>query len=164
MSTTNTRVTVAARTGANVAARGEGATMTSRPTVSQMMGRGLRRRCGRCGERDIWRSYAKLRERCPRCGYRFVREEGAFTGVVLMNMVLVFTLMWSAFAAWIAWRGITGDEIALWPFGVTAAALAVVGPVVFYPLAASWWAAIDLAMRPLDDSEEADAVAHRAGG
>ncbi|HYF26386.1 MAG TPA: DUF983 domain-containing protein [Baekduia sp.] len=132
------------------------------PSAGTVVWRGLRRRCGRCGERAIFRSYFRLRERCPRCGYRFVREEGAFTGVMLMNMVLTFGLMWGALVTYVLWRGVTGDsDLALWPFGVAAAVLAVVGPAIFYPVAASWWAAIDLAMRPLDPAEEADASAHR---
>jgi uncharacterized protein (DUF983 family) len=141
---------------------GSHAPVEERPGAGTMVWRGLRRRCGRCGERRIHATYFRLAERCPRCGYRFVREEGAFTGVMLMNMVLTFTLMWAALAAWIFWRGITGDsDLALWPFGLAAACLAVVGPAIFYPFAASWWASIDLAMRPLDPAEEADADAHR---
>jgi hypothetical protein len=33
-----------------------------------------------------------------------------------------------------------------------------VGPVVFYPVAKTVWAAIDLGMRPLDVAEEAEAM------
>lgn len=139
--------------------------MRASSSAGQTVLRGLRRRCGRCGERDIFTSYFKMRERCPRCGYRFSREEGAFTGVMLMNMVLTFGLMWAAFIAWIMWRGVTGDDdLALWPFAASAAALAVVGPALFYPFAASWWAAIDLAMRPLDPVEEAEAALHAEPG
>lgn len=124
-----------------------------------MIGRGLRRRCGRCGERSIFRSYFRLRERCPQCGYRFVREEGAFTGVMLINMTITFGLMWGTLVGYVFWRGITGDDdLAMWPFGLAAAVLAVLGPAIFYPWAASLWAAIDLAMRPLDPVEEAEAL------
>ena len=129
------------------------------PKAGSIVVRGLRRRCGRCGERRIFRSYFRLRERCPQCGYRFVREEGAFTGVMLINMVITFGLMWAALVGYVFWRGITGDDdLALWPFAAAAAVLAVVGPAIFYPWAASTWAAIDLAMRPLDPVEEAEAL------
>ena len=132
------------------------------PSPGTILLRGMRRRCGRCGQRRIFASFWRLRERCPRCGYRFVREEGAFTGVMLMNMVATFTLMIVSLLAWVFWRGITGDAVALWPFAVACVAFAVVGPAVFYPWAASTWAALDLLMRPLDPVEEAEAATFSA--
>ena len=132
------------------------------PPAGTALGRGLRRRCGRCGERGVFATYFRLRERCPRCGYRFVREEGAFTGVMLMNMVVTFTLMVGSLLTWVFWRGITGDaDLAFWPFATACAVLAGGGPALFYPWAVTTWAALDLAMRPLDPTEEADAEAHR---
>ena len=132
--------------------------------MGQMMLRGLARRCGRCGARRIFRSYFRLKERCPRCGYRFVREEGAFTGVMLMNITATFVLMFLSLVSYVLWRGVTGrDDLPLWPFAAACLAWAVIVPVVFYPVASSWWAAIDLAMRPLDPEETADADAHRHG-
>ena len=134
----------------------------SHPSPGTILGRGVRRRCGRCGAKHIFSSFWRLRERCPRCGYRFVREEGAFTGVMLMNMVATFTLMIASLLAWVFWRGVTGDEVALWPFAVTCVVLAVLGPALFYPWAASTWAALDLLMRPLDPVEEAEAATFSA--
>lgn len=123
-----------------------------------MLWRGMRRRCGRCGARRIFATFWRLRERCPRCGYRFVREEGAFTGVMLMNMVATFTLMIAALLAWVFWRGTSGEDVPLWPFALACVAFAVLGPTVFYGWAASTWAALDLVMRPLDPVEEAEAA------
>jgi hypothetical protein len=40
--------------------------------------------------------------------------------------------------------------------------VAVVVPIVFYPFSYTIWAAVDLAMRPLDPAEQADAAAHAA--
>jgi uncharacterized protein (DUF983 family) len=122
--------------------------------------RGFSRRCGRCGSRGIFRSYFQLRERCPRCGYRFVREEGAFTGVMLMNITATFTLMFLSFISYVLWRGITGDRPPFAPFVVAALFSAVVVPIAFYPMAVSGWAAMDLVMRPLDPVEEAEAAVH----
>ena len=131
-------------------------------SAGTVLGRGLRKRCGRCGATGIFRTRFRLAERCPACGYRFVREEGAFTGVMLMNFVVTLTLMIASLLAWVLWRGITGrSDLAFWPFAGTAIALAVFSPIAFYPRAASTWAAIDLAMRPLDPDELADAEEHR---
>ena len=125
--------------------------------------RGLLRRCGRCGGRRIFASYFRMKERCPTCGYRFVREPGAFTGAMLMNITATFVLMFVTLVAPVLWRGISGrDDIPWWPFVLGALGWAVLVPIVFYPIACSWWAAIDLAMRPLDPAEEADAEVHAA--
>ena len=132
------------------------------PTPTRMVLRGLVKRCGRCGARGIFQSYFRLRERCPRCGYRFVREEGAFTGVMLLNITATFVLMFLSLVAPVLWRGISGrDDVPWWPFVLLALGSAVLVPILFYPVAASSWAAIDLAMRPLDPVEQAEAELHR---
>jgi uncharacterized protein (DUF983 family) len=125
-----------------------------------MVLRGFRRRCGRCGAKGIFRTFYRLRDRCPRCGYRFVREEGAFTGVMLVNIVLTFSLVFLSLFAYVVWRGITGDEIPFTPFVVACLFFAVFTPALFYPFATSGWAAFDLATRPLDPDEVADAARH----
>jgi uncharacterized protein (DUF983 family) len=129
-----------------------------------MVVRGLARRCGRCGAKGIFDSYYKLKERCPVCGYRFVREAGAFTGVMLMNIVATFVLMFIPLISYVLWRGVTGESISFVPFVVACLVFAVVTPAVFYPFAASWWAAMDLAMRPLDAAERREADAWQSGG
>lgn len=125
--------------------------------------RGMRKRCGRCGARRIFASYFRLRDRCPRCGYRFVREPGAFTGAMLMNITATFVLMFVTLVAPVLWRGISGrNDVPWWPFVLGALGWAVLVPILFYPVACSLWAAIDLAMRPLDVEEQLDASLHAA--
>lgn len=134
---------------------------TSEPSAGTIVARGFRRRCGRCGSKGIFAGYFQLKDRCPTCGYGFTREAGAFTGVMLINITATFVLMFLSLIAYVLWRGVTGDEdLALWPFAVACFAWAAIVPLVFYPLALSIWAAIDLAMRPLDDDELLDARAH----
>ena len=52
------------------------------------LARGVRKRCPRCGERAIFRSWLQLLDRCPRCDLRFEKEEGGFLGA----MTLTYTL------------------------------------------------------------------------
>jgi uncharacterized protein (DUF983 family) len=120
--------------------------------------RGLRRRCGRCGARGIFRGYFRLREHCPRCGYRFAREEGFFTGVYLVNFAVTEGLLFVALMAFVVVRGVAGINVPLLPLIGVGVAAAVLAPILFYPFAASTWAAIDLALRPLEPVEEADAL------
>ena len=131
------------------------------PTPGAALARGLLARCGRCGSRKIHAGYFTLKERCPRCGYRFTREAGAFTGVMLINITATFVLMFLSLISYVLWRGVTGrDDIALWPFAVACLAWAAIVPLVFYPLALSFWAALDLVMRPLDPEERREADLH----
>jgi uncharacterized protein (DUF983 family) len=131
---------------------------SARPSL--IIGRGLIRRCGRCGSRGIFADHFHLRERCPRCGYRFVREAGAFTGVLMLNMALTFGLMFLVFMGYVLWRGVTGDDVSIWPFAGVALVIAVALPILGYSFAWSTWVAIDLATRPLDPDEELEALEH----
>lgn len=122
------------------------------------MWRGARRRCGRCGAKHIFRTYFQLHERCPRCGYRFEREEGFFTGVYLINYAVTAVLLVLLIFGFLIWSAAHGGDASIWPWLGAGALIAVVAPVVVYPYAKSTWAAVDLAARPLDPVEEAEAV------
>jgi uncharacterized protein (DUF983 family) len=133
---------------------------TAEPSAGRVLWRGVTRRCGRCGEGHLFEGWFHLRERCPRCGYRFTREAGAFTGVYLVNIAVTEALMFAVLMVYVLWRGISGSDAPLWPFLAGCVVFAVGAPVLFYPFAASTWAAVDLLMRPLDPVEEAEAVIH----
>jgi hypothetical protein len=104
------------------------------------------------------RTWFRMHERCPTCGYRFKREEGFFTGVFLVNFAMTLVILWLVIMGYVLWRAVTDADGALGPMLVVCVAIAVVVPVVYYPLATTTWAAMDLAMRPLEPEEEADAL------
>ena len=131
------------------------------PSVARMLARGLARRCPRCGAGRLFTSWLRLRERCPRCAYRFEREEGFFLGAYVVNYAVVQALLLVLLFSYVAARS-AGAEVPLAPFVAGGVAIAVVVPVVFYPFSRTLWAAIDLATRPLQPSEEADAATARA--
>jgi len=56
-----------------------------------------------------------------------------------------------------AFVGAGVTALSLGALGIACAVFAFVMPVVFFPISKSSWAAIDLAMRPLEPYEEADA-------
>lgn len=124
--------------------------------------RGARRRCGRCGGRRLLDGWFRLKERCPTCGYRFKREEGFFTGVFLVNFGVTIALMWVVIMGYVLWRAGTDADSGLTPILVVAVGIAVGVPAVFYPFAATTWAALDLVLRPLEPDEEAEAATHAA--
>src|SRR4051794_22869934 len=120
--------------------------------------RGLRRRCGRCGARRLFTGYFRLRERCPKCGYKFAREEGFFTGVYLINYGFTAIVLVAEIMFWIGLIVAKDGNVSIIPALVLGAATAIVLPIAGYPFAATTWAAIDLAARPLDPVEEAEAA------
>jgi uncharacterized protein (DUF983 family) len=131
-----------------------------------MLARGLIRHCPRCGGRRIVERWFRLKERCPTCGHRFKREEGFFTGVLLINFGTTLALLWLFIVGWLIWHEATGSDAGLAPILLTSVGIALVLPIVFYPFASTIWAALDLAMRPLEPVEiaEAETWLDAAGG
>ena len=123
-----------------------------------MVWRGLTKRCARCGAGRLFDGWFRLRERCPRCGYRFEREEGFFTGAYLVNLAVTEGLAFVALMVFVFLRGIADIEVPLLPVVAVLIAFAVLAPIAFYPFAKTTWAAIDLAARPLEPVEEAEAA------
>lgn len=126
--------------------------------------RGLRRRCARCGGKHIFSGWFTLRERCPRCGYRFERESGFFTGVYLVNYAVIAVVLVVELFGFIVYEEANGGQASLVPALALGGATAVLLPLLTYPFAKSVWAAIDLAARPLEPTEEADALLHEEPG
>lgn len=120
--------------------------------------RGALKRCGRCGGGGLFDGWFRLKERCPTCGYRFSREEGFWTGVFLVNFAVTEGLMFVALMAYVFVRAASDTGGPLWPVLVACLSFAVLAPIVYYPFAAATWAALDLVLRPLEPSEEADAA------
>ena len=131
-----------------------------RVSTSTLLWRAIRRRCPRCGGRGIFSSWLKLRDRCPTCGYRFEREEGFFTGVYLVNYSLVAVAIVFELFVYVLYANSQDGDASFAPALVIGLVTAVVLPLITYPFAKAVWAAIDLATRPLDPVEEAEAALH----
>jgi len=117
--------------------------------MGQVM-RGFRRRCPRCGEGKAFETYFKLRESCPVCGYSFEREEGYWTGAMIVNI--------AACEIWF-FIGFVGILIATVPdvnWGAILAVMLVTNgllPIFFYPFSKTIWMALDLRFHPAGQSE-----------
>lgn len=130
--------------------------MAPKVSVSRMLARGLLRHCPRCGSAGLFRGWFKMKERCPRCGLCFEREEGEFLGAYVINYAAVSTVVAVVLVLVIAVEA-TGRSNWLVPLLAAGGFLAVVIPVLCYPFSKTVWAAIELAMKPLDPREVADA-------
>lgn len=122
-----------------------------------MLWRGLRLRCARCGGGGVFESWFRLTERCPSCGYRFEREEGFWLGGYVINFGVVEAIIGAALFGYVI-AGARNPDVSAVPVVVVGVVAAVVGPVVFFPFSRTVWSAIDLAMRPLEPAEAADAL------
>lgn len=107
----------------------------------------------------MFSGWLKLRERCPKCGFRFEREEGFFTGVYLVNYAFVAVAIVIELFAYIVYAN-ANDNVSYVPAMIVGLLTALLLPVITYPFAKTIWVAIDLATRPLDPVEEADATLH----
>lgn len=148
------------------------ATMTNRPAagsprpgLGRMLWRALFRRCPWCGDRRAWFRPGLIgrfqrNQRCRRCGLRWDRNtNGHELGALTINMLLILGLLVIAMVVGIV---ATAPDIAVVPLMVALGAAAIVGPLVSYPFGYTIWMAIDLAARPPQPDELADAA--RAAG
>ena len=127
------------------------------PDVSptRMVLRGLVHRCPRCGGRRVFESFFTMKERCPRCGLKLIRHEGFSLGSTTINMVVTFGLFLLII---VVGTIVTYPHIRVVPVTIAGLAVAIIVPIAFYPSAQTIWSGIDLAMRPLDPVEQAEAA------
>lgn len=113
--------------------------------------RGLRRRCPRCGERDIFASFFELHETCPRCDYTFVREEGYWLGAMAVAFGLVETIFGLVFVGGIV---LTYPDVPWNALLIVGLALNAIVPIVLYPWAKSVWMGLHTSFVPSALHEE----------
>lgn len=111
------------------------------PPTRLLLARGLTRRCSRCGERDVFDGWFTFAASCPRCHLHFQDEEGFFLGAYLVNLTLVFTVVFLALIGLSVQLGSNPDANPL-PLGAVGLFGAVVLPVLGYPFACTTWVAL----------------------
>lgn len=121
-----------------------------------MVLRGARLRCARCGGGKLFRDWFHLKERCPTCGYKIEREEGFWLGGYVMNVVIGEGLL-ALYLLYFAGKAISDPDMRIAPWLIVAVVLAVVPPVLLFPLSRTTWMAFDLLIHPLEPWEVADA-------
>ena len=132
--------------------------MTAGPGWGRLALRGATMRCPACGAGHLFTRWLRMDEHCPGCGMRFEREEGFFLGVYFINIFVTQIVV----IAWIAAAfAVTLPDAPTPAILVGALLLAVVVPVAIYPWCRTGWAAVHLAMQPLEPDEEADAAVFR---
>jgi uncharacterized protein (DUF983 family) len=126
-----------------------------------MVGRALLLHCPWCGGAGWTTGLLKRVERCRTCGYKYERQEGFSLGAVTMNTAVTFGLLALTL---LVGSILTYPDIAVAPILGVGLVITLLVPVLFYPFSYTLWAAVDLAMRPLEPAELADATAHAGAG
>jgi len=122
-----------------------------------MLGRGVTRRCPRCGAGHVFASWFRMVERCPGCALQFERENDFFLGAYVVNLGVTEGLLLVGLFAYI-FAAVNDPDLPVAPVLAVTIVLAILGPVAFFPFSRTIWSAIDLAMRPQPLDEPPDAA------
>jgi len=120
------------------------------PARGRMLWRGLRRKCPRCGGGKLFHHWFTMIDQCPRCGLRFERTEGHWTGDLGINVMVSFgALLLTLLGGFlVSYPDPPGIGLLFAAFGV-----AILVPLLFFPVSKTIWLAIDLQFRPLAPDE-----------
>ena len=112
-----------------------------------MLWRGLRRRCAWCGGKGaFFTGWFTKQDRCRTCGLGWQRRyEGFELGALAISAVVCLgTLIVGLGVGVVA----TSPDIPVLEMTLVLGGLAIVLPVVVYPISYTVWQAVDIAMRP----------------
>jgi hypothetical protein len=94
-----------------------------------------------------------MAERCPRCRFRFRREPGEWLGSWFLNICAAqFLVVGFVIVAVVAFY----PRPPIAAIGIIGVVGTIAFPIWFFPYSRTIWVAIDLAMRPLELSEDVD--------
>lgn len=116
------------------------------PSRPRLLLRGLTRRCAWCGDRRAYFvGWFKRQDRCRRCGHGYRRGDTAFElGATTANIILTFLAIPVGIVGLVA---LTAPDVSVTHVTIVGASIAMIGPVVFYPVSFTLWQAVDLWMR-----------------
>jgi uncharacterized protein (DUF983 family) len=123
--------------------------------------RGATRGCPRCGGRRLFETWFRIRRRCPRCSLRLEREEGGFLGAMTINYA-VTAIAWLALL--IVWLIVDLPDVHVLWLTVASIGVAIVVPLLFWPVSKTIWAAVDYLVYRTDPEYASREAAERASG
>jgi ABC-2 type transport system ATP-binding protein len=122
--------------------------MSPLPRIAQLLSRGLRLRCPRCGEAPSFQGWFRMRPRCPRCQLRFEREPGYFLGAIYINYAVTVGIMLAGFFCLeYGLRVPLLYQIFIW------SGVGIVVPLCFYRYSKSLWLCFDYIFDPADEED-----------
>jgi len=110
------------------------------PGLARALGRGLVRRCPRCGGGGIFRRWLAMSADCPTCGLHFERLDGYWLGSMALNIVVTEALF---VAALVVMMAVTWPEVPWTLVLIVLMAMNFVVPLVFHPISRTIWMAVE---------------------
>jgi uncharacterized protein (DUF983 family) len=110
------------------------------------LGRGLRGRCPRCGQRGLFHGWFHLAPRCPRCGLALARDEGSWTGALVVTFALTGALFTVVLVVLVA---LTAPDVPVGTLLAVLVPISLLGPIAFLPVSKTLWAAVELVLEQL---------------
>jgi hypothetical protein len=114
-----------------------------RATLGEVLGRALRLRCPRCGQRRLFIGWFRMHETCPHCRLRFERAPGYFLGSTYINYGATGLAVMVAYFALHFGAGFSNTALA-----APLAGFICVFAFFFFRYARSLWLAIDYHLDP----------------
>lgn len=127
-------------------------TTVPKSSVATKFGRALRLHCPRCGGGRILRTWFKMKDQCPTCGLTLERGEGSdfWMGAYVFNLVVGEVI---AIGVPIIWIILTLPDSPWTAALIVGLILAVVLPLLFFPVSRTLWLAWDLSFRPFEPGD-----------
>lgn len=111
--------------------------------IGEILGRGFRLRCPRCGAAPLFRGRFAMYSHCLACDLQFEREQGYFVGAIYVNYAATAVIAIVGYYAFDLLVGMSlTQHLVLW------CAFAVVFPLVFFRRARSLWLSFDYIFNP----------------
>lgn len=124
-----------------------------------MTGRALALRCPRCGGRGVFDGWFSMVDRCQTCGHKYERMDGYWVG----SMILSFAVTAAAFLiVFLAGVVLYWPDPPYTPLLIVSLVISGATPVLAFPWSRTLFAALELAVHPLEPHEEAAAAAYIA--
>jgi ABC-2 type transport system ATP-binding protein len=115
--------------------------------VGQLLSRGIRLRCPRCGGTGMFRGLFSMQPECLTCGLKFEREPGYFLGAIYINYAATVVCMLVGFFVldYLVHLSLTYQIIVWSSFGV-------VFPMLFFRYSKCLWLAFDYIFNPVEEA------------
>jgi len=124
--------------------------MDQRPSVLVALGRGLTRRCPRCGARGVFTRWFRLAPSCPVCGLTFEQEEGYWLGAVMLNTGLTEGMFLIVFVAGMV---LTWPDVPWTGLLVAGIAVTLTFPPLLDPITRTTWVALERSARSWSETD-----------
>ncbi len=113
----------------------------------QILMKGLRLKCPRCGEGQMFSGMFKMRLECGNCHFRFEREAGYFVGAMYISYGATIFI---AFVGYFALDYFT--SISFLPNFILWGVFSALFPIFFFRYSRSLWLSLDCIFNPSEPS------------